>query len=729
MAAAPEARTEMPVKTGIPGDQDTVSTAEAASRNQKFENTGSRVASDSPLLPELNPDYAIVVKVDGEKDTDNISKLVKALLDNGVYSQVRQGNPGTALVLAKCSDKRVIQQNSSGRLRDWLNGVTVDVPEVEGSSDEGPVSPAERLRLVYDVLTESPSRSGIGLTPGYGEWSFIEQIFPLHNYKLNQSLLKRWSTKLVINDQDIGTIRAQFGDKVALYFAFLQFYFWWGLAPTVAGLSFHYLIGDYSTVFATLNLLWGICFLFGWSRRQEQLAIRWGNKNSSKLTKRRPTFQPQSEVIDQVTGERKPFYSPFKRTLKRLAFVPVYGMCALVLVACQCLMFVFEIFLAQVYSGPFKEYLQYLPIGLLAAIVPFLTAIYTVVVRRMTEWENHETEDSYEVAFTQKMFAFNFLTTFMNPFLTAFIYLPFGHLIFHNLDVIGNFAAKVTGRPVSITDNFQLNRHRLHQQVVYLIGTAQVVSFALETIVPYIQHKVTSRAKKYTTGELKFDDAPEEAEFLKEVRSQATLPVYNVQEDYRQLVVQFGCTILFGPVWSLTPVAASINNFVQLRGDAAKICLDTQRPIPERAENIGPWTQSLTLLTWLGSLVSSSIIAMFGRSLHGGVQTYSGERLVLNDTWEILFVVIAAEHMFLLLFFSLRGAFSRMESKEHIQAKKSLFQGRQKYYETFSKELAPAHVTQDPGEKEWASITDSELSKQIKRSVVEAKPDEPKKTK
>ena len=46
-------------------------------------------------------------------------------------------------------------------------------------------------------------------------------------------------------------------------------------------------------------------------------------------------------------------------------------------------------------------------------------------------------------------------------------------------------------------------------------------------------------------------------------------------------------------VWPLAPIAALINNWVELRSDAIKICVHTRRPIPHRADGIGPWLENL----------------------------------------------------------------------------------------------------------------------------------------
>jgi anoctamin-10 len=78
------------------------------------------------------------------------------------------------------------------------------------------------------------------------------------------------------------------------------------------------------------------------------------------------------------------------------------------------------------------------------------------------------------------------------------------------------------------------------------------------------------------------------------------------------MVIQFGYLALFSPVWPLVPVGFFINNWIELRSDFLKICVDHQRPAPIRSDGTGPWVASLESLTWLGSISSAAIVHLFG---------------------------------------------------------------------------------------------------------------------
>jgi anoctamin-10 len=60
--------------------------------------------------------------------------------------------------------------------------------------------------------------------------------------------------------------------------------------------------------------------------------------------------------------------------------------------------------------------------------------------------------------------------------------------------------------------------------------------------------------------------------FLKRIRNEITLPVYDIFTDYCEMATQFGFLLLFSCAWPLSPFVCFVNNFVELRSDAAKLC-------------------------------------------------------------------------------------------------------------------------------------------------------------
>ena len=74
-------------------------------------------------------------------------------------------------------------------------------------------------------------------------------------------------------------------------------------------------------------------------------------------------------------------------------------------------------------------------------------------------------------------------------------------------------------------------------------------------------------------------------------------------DDYLEMFIQFGYVILFSAAYPLAGLCALLNNIIEIRGDAFKLCLVHKRPFGQRVGSIG---------TWQVLCVSFSILPPFG---------------------------------------------------------------------------------------------------------------------
>lgn len=369
---------------------------------------------------------------------------------------------------------------------------------------------------------------------------------------------------------------------------------------------------------------------------------------------------------------------------------------------------------------------MFLPTGLLTVFIPTLTAILTRVATQLNDFENYETNENYNAALTQKIFVLNFIVSYLPIFLTAFIYVPFGRLLVPYLDVF-----HLTARPFAEHDEqlkvptpstFTINPARLRKQVIYFTVTAQIVNFAMETLVPIIkrrglnkyQEMKTERAAKNgnAAANASAHDSPEESEFLARVRNEAQLGVYDVASDLREMIIQYGYLVLFSVVWPLAPVSFFINNWIELRADATKIAVEMQRPTPHRADSVGPWLDSLGFLTWLGSITTAALVYLFsndGLGPDGTPATIKG--------WALLLTIFFSEHTYLLIRLVVRIAISKIDSPglQKERADRYLIRKRYLQQESFSDEFT-ADISRENTEK----ITRDSLEEDARKSSLSA---------
>ncbi len=75
---------------------------------------------------------------------------------------------------------------------------------------------AERLRIIYSMITNSREDGGAGITPKRGDWEEVESIFPLHDHAFNKKWMKSWSSSYLLELKDQDGIRNKFGEKVSV---------------------------------------------------------------------------------------------------------------------------------------------------------------------------------------------------------------------------------------------------------------------------------------------------------------------------------------------------------------------------------------------------------------------------------------------------------------------------------------------------------------------------------
>ncbi|MCJ1306640.1 hypothetical protein MMC25_000283 [Agyrium rufum] len=685
-------------------------------------------------LSNYDVDYVITYRFIDTKKSEaqaGLEKLIQALATVGLTVEIRNGDNHSLLIFTKAeAGDRLNNELYKSRVKDWLNGVRAAQPdrEVSKALSTNPLTDAERFRLVHHLITSAKSEGGAGITPKTGEWKNVESVFPLHDHTFNKQWISKWSRQTFLTTEDLDEIRDRLGEKIAFYFAFTQSYFAFLIFPAAFGFSAWVLLGHFSSIYAVVSTLWSVIFVEYWKKQEVDLAIRWGVKGVSAIQEKRKDFKHEKEITDPVTGETIQVFPSTKRLTRQLLQVPFAIFSAIALGTLIATCFGIEIFLSEVYDGPLKSVLVFLPTGLLTVFVPTLSTILTNIATRLNDYENWDTTEGYDSAMTRKIFILNFITSYLPIFLTAFVYVPFGSLIVPYLDIFSltarPFAESEKQLATPDTARFSINPARLRKQVIYFTVTAQVVNFATETIVPYVKRKgfhkyqemKTERAAKQggAAPAASFNDPPEETEFLARVRSEAELDVYDVTGDLREMVVQFGYLTLFSVVWPLAPVSFILNNWIELRSDAVKICIEMQRPTPYRADSIGPWIDNLSFLTWLGSITSAALVYLFsndGLGPDGTPATIKG--------WALLLTIFFSEHIYLFVRYAIRIAISKLDAPGVQKERGERYMVRKRYLEeAFGKENAMTPLS--PSEK----ITRASLEEDARQGSLQDSRDE-----
>ena len=551
----------------------------------------------------------------------------------------------------------------------------------------------------------APSSSSSSCSPARGCWSVASAL----------SACGRGTGRFCggLLSQPLDRIAAYFGEHVAFYFAWLEFYTRWLLIPAAAGVLlflaqlYHGSLDiAYAPLFSLVMALWSMAFLEMWKRRNAELAQRWGVLAYEAEEVTRPQFQGQWK-LDTRTGEVLRVYPRWRRAAKYAVTVPVVLLLILCMLALMMVVFsTRDHVLAQfarhrqavqehasalagiaqgVANGTFspalaanltaalpavppavdlgqsidaalsgglggflsgqvaalgggsgKDYMstkaaaddggsfnladaarifsreewqrkltaltQYfsdrgdwqwwlamvLPPVFFGLMMPAFEWGFASIAKWFNDWENHATESRHRNHLIAKIFCFRFVASFISLFYYAF--------------------------------SPQHSLLQLSVQLATFMIVGQVYRQMLETCLPRATAAVRECRFAVRVRQAEDSGVTEGKRGRRLVRHatsqawrEARLPRYDTFNDYAELLIQFGYVTFFSWAFPLAPLCALINNLIEMRTDAYKLCYATQRPIASKSGGIGVWYNVLVFMALLAVLTNSAHLALTSR--------------------------------------------------------------------------------------------------------------------
>ncbi|OBZ66740.1 hypothetical protein A0H81_13200 [Grifola frondosa] len=391
-------------------------------------------------------------------------------------------------------------------------------------------------------------------------------------------------------------IKDQFGEAVALYFAFLSFYTNFLLFISAVGVFFYFFALPYASVYSSILLLWSVTFVEWWRIKQRILSVQWGTRGSFRVEKRRAQYTNLSW---------------WRKDLRMIASLPVILLFAAILAVVLTGIFIFEAFVTQLYTGPGHRFISFSPTILFFLSVPHLLSIYHTYAVKFTNWENHAHQSTHDASLTIKTFSLSAIVAYLGLALSAFVYVP------------GQRPLETNG----INARSKLSATRLQDQMFAFTVTNQVVNTFLEIGLPFVLRAVESvrsgRGLTFAGPSVGTSGAgngngnsKKKRVMFEDQASEGSAAEHANHEEEREFMERrdghpFGYVALWSTIWPLAPVMSLLNNWLELRSDAFKIAVHTRRPMPMRTDTIGPWLESLTFLTWLAALTNSALVYLF----------------------------------------------------------------------------------------------------------------------
>ncbi|XP_006145308.1 anoctamin-7 [Tupaia chinensis] len=454
--------------------------------------------------------------------------------------------------------------------------------------------------------------------------------------------------------QPLDHIREYFGEKVAIYFAWLGFYTAWLLPAALVGTlifisglvtmgtntpaeeicasggaflmcplcntcatwniseicpmaKLGYLFDHPGTVFFSIFMsFWAMAFLEHWKRKSATLAHHWDCSDFRDEEEcPRPEFATLAPQMawNPVTGLKEPYF-PLRNRLPRL----LTGSAAILIMLCVVMIFLVSVIMyrgiisiAMFHTGNPMLMTQAGNIANISStvlnlvLILLLGQVYTSLAEQLTRWEMHRTQSLHEDAFTFKVFIFQFVNFYSSPFYVAF------------------FKGRFVGYPGRYGTLLGMRNEdcgpggcliELAQQLFIIMVGKQLVSNVEEFVVP----KLKAWWQKRQLAELRAVQVGQELQRWEE--DYELLECEGLFQEYLEMVLQFGFITIFVAAFPLAPLFALLNNWVEIRLDAHKFFLcNYRRPVAQRAQGIGIWLLLLEAMAHLSVIVNAFLIA------------------------------------------------------------------------------------------------------------------------
>ncbi|XP_041933898.1 anoctamin-6 [Alosa sapidissima] len=542
-------------------------------------------------------------------------------------------------------------------------------------------TPAMRSRMAYYILCRAPYEDR-GHVKKFGITKLLDggvykAAYPLHDCKFNAKskedgcsnerylLYNEWAhPKSFYKMQPLDLIRKYYGEKIAIYFAWLGFYTimltlaaivglccfifgyntresstwskevcdpeiggkifmcprcdkdcsYWRLNSTCETSKDLCIFDNYGTlVFAVFMAIWVTLFLEFWKRYQAELEYEWDTVEFLEQEEQpRPEYEAKCiySRTSPVTGdEEKVPYTACGRCVRLTCGIGTVLFWIFLIIASVVAVIIYRLAVFFTFSRRLREDIKGLepfkeyvtPQMATTVTASIINFIIIMILNNLYEKVAIWITD-FELPRTKTDYE-NSLT--LKMFLFQFVN------YYSSCIYIAFFKGKVVGYPGEPVYWLGLYRNEecdpggclieLTTQLSVIMGGKAIWNNIQEVLVPWVKNVIFRYCNK--------------------VKSEKIIPRweqdYQLQPlgklglfyEYLEMVIQFGFVTLFVASFPLAPLLALVNNLLEIRVDAWKMTTQFRRIVPEKAQDIGAWQPILQGVAILAVATNAAIIA------------------------------------------------------------------------------------------------------------------------
>ena len=368
-------------------------------------------------------------------------------------------------------------------------------------------------------------------------------------------------------------IRNYFGEKIALYFAFLTFYNIMLIFPSIICVPVFVIQAIYTdgetiadvanVVFTIMMVIWSALFYELWKRKETTYSIEWGQTDFEEDEVEKATFHGiirRSPIHDR----REKYFSYLKRAIRVSISILVTALLIAIDIGIIFGLFRLRYYLYDKWKGNWYADYSITIVSILNAIIILIfNYIFFYVSFLLTHFENFKTQTEFEKSIIIKNFVFQFVNWYNSLFYIAFL----------KRDIEGWLDYDSSKKLVLSKDYLCFNEIYAQLRSIFVIA---ILKNIVEIGTPFLFELYNKRTKAKRYKSL-MESKEDKDKLLLRIEKNADKSSYGYEEldgtyyDYQEILIQMGYILLFGLAFPLWIILAFINNIIEHQVDRAKI--------------------------------------------------------------------------------------------------------------------------------------------------------------
>ncbi|XP_074029186.1 anoctamin-4 isoform X2 [Leptinotarsa decemlineata] len=358
--------------------------------------------------------------------------------------------------------------------------------------------------------------------------------------------------------------------------------------------------------FAIVISFWSTIFMEFWQRNQSVLQLVWNVKSLENETMLRPEYIENAKRMkySPVTETNEPYinrrviclgYTITLFSLLLMLFLVILGVLGVMIYRISVDMMLIRSSKDEIIIENTRVIAAVTGACMNATFIFIFRAIFKILALKLTNLENHRTQQEYDNSFIYKSYSLAFVNNYSAVFYIAFFK---GRFFTHPGDMnvwtdLGGLGSDICAPTGCILD--------LSISLMIIMMSKIIVSNFTQVLLPILVDRYNKfKAKVEFTADLPLY----EKEYFMPPTEQ-----YFLVDEYLDMVIQYGFVVFFVAGFPLAPVLAFVNNLLEIRVDASKITQSYRRPVPKQSAGIGPWFGILQATTYIGVATNALVIA------------------------------------------------------------------------------------------------------------------------